>query len=115
MAQRVAVARALASSPEVLLLDEPFGALDWFLRRRIIQDFENAWLTFGATTILVTHETREAVFLADKIIVMSQRPGRVSATVDVDFPRPRPDDVFTDPAYHALCDHVDRLCSKAYD
>ena len=115
MAQRVAVARALASRPDILLLDEPFGALDWFLRRRVIQDFEGVWLTSPPTTVLVTHDTREAVFLADRIIIMSQRPGRVIGNVEVDFPRPRPLHIFADPAYHAMCDQIDLLCAASYD
>jgi NitT/TauT family transport system ATP-binding protein len=115
MAQRVSVARALASRPEVLLLDEPFGALDWFLRQQVIRDFEIAWLSSLPSTILVTHDTREAVFLADKVEIMSRRPGRIMGTLVIDLPRPRPKDIFSDPAYRALCDEADRLCARSYE
>jgi NitT/TauT family transport system ATP-binding protein len=115
MAQRVAVARAFVSNPDILLLDEPFGALDWFLRRQVITDFEAAWLKSQATTLLVTHDVREAVFLADTIEIVSQRPGKVLASLKIHLPRPRPTDLFSDPAYRSLCDEVDALCSKSYD
>jgi NitT/TauT family transport system ATP-binding protein len=110
MAQRVAVARALVTQPEVLLLDEPFGALDWFLRRQIIVDFEGVWLTDRSTTVIVTHETREAAFLADRIVVLSSRPATILATIDVPFPRPRPSSIFATEQFHSLCDLIDSKC-----
>lgn len=114
MAQRVAVARALVTQPELLLLDEPFGALDWFLRRRIIEDFEMVWLDRRPTTVLVTHETREAVFLADRIIGMSQRPGTLTWNIDINLPRPRPPETFADSEFHAMCDRIDNRIESTY-
>jgi NitT/TauT family transport system ATP-binding protein len=112
MAQRVAVARALVARPEILLLDEPFGALDWLLRRHIIVDFEDVWLAEKSTTVIVTHETREAAFLADRILVFSPRPGRILATIDVPFPRPRSSNIFTTEQFHSLCDLIDEKCES---
>jgi len=97
------------------LLDEPFGALDWFLRREIITDFERVLLVSPATTILVTHETREATFLADRVLLMSPRPGTIQTSVDVDLPRPRPKGVFTSPQFHALCDKIDEQSEAGYE
>jgi NitT/TauT family transport system ATP-binding protein len=110
MAQRVAVARALVTRPDILLLDEPFGALDWFLRRHIIIDFEQVWLNEKSTTIIVTHETREAAFLADRIVVLSSRPGRILSTIDVSLPRPRSSSIFTTEEFHSFCDLIDAKC-----
>jgi len=115
MAQRVSVARALVTRPDLLLLDEPFGALDWLLRRRIIEDFANVWLDERPTTVLVTHDTREAAFLADRIVIMSKRPGRIISSLDVDFPKPRPSDVFSSGRFHDLCDLIEARCEASYE
>ena len=87
--QRVALARALAVEPKVLMLDEPFGALDAFTREELWCVLRDLWQAQRFTVILVTHDLREAAFLADTVYVMSKRPGRIVAKRDVDLPRPR--------------------------
>jgi NitT/TauT family transport system ATP-binding protein len=89
MQQRASIVRALASDPSVLLMDEPFGALDAFTRDEMNKLVEEIWLESRKTVVLITHSIAEAVFLADKVYIMSARPGRISRVVDVPFPRPR--------------------------
>jgi len=89
MQQRANLCRALIHEPDLLMLDEPFGALDYFTREELWGVLQEIWLEKKFTTILVTHDLREAAFLADVIHVMSARPGRIIATHRVDFPRPR--------------------------
>jgi NitT/TauT family transport system ATP-binding protein len=89
MAQRAGIARAMALGPQVLLLDEPFSALDALTRERLDSEMQRLWETAGATVLLVTHSIGEAVALADRVVVLSPRPGRVVADIGMDVPRPR--------------------------
>lgn len=106
MQQRVAIARALAFEPELLLMDEPFGALDEITRERLNDELLRIWRTTGTTVVFVTHSIPEAVFLSSRIVVMSPRPGRVLAEIDVDLPHPRDEDTRELPRYFELVTEV---------
>jgi ABC-type nitrate/sulfonate/bicarbonate transport system ATPase subunit len=89
MAQRVALARALINHPKVLLLDEPLGALDAFTRMRMQDEVLRLWEARGTTMLLVTHDIDEAIYMSDRIVLMTARPGRIERTITVNLPRPR--------------------------
>ena len=110
MQQRVAIARALSFSPALLLMDEPFGALDEMTRERLNAELLRIWERSRSTVLFVTHSISEAVFLSTRAVVMSRRPGRIAAIVDIDLPQPRTADTREEPRFFELVTEVrDRL------
>src|SRR5262249_28557200 len=105
MAQRVALARALIHEPDLLLLDEPFGALDTLTRERMWTELSRIWQAHRKTVVMVTHSISESLFLADSVLVLSARPGTLKLDLTVDLPRPRTDEM----RYTA---HFGRLAKK---
>ena len=106
MQQRVAIARALALQPSILLMDEPFGALDEMTRERMNTEVLRIWQQTGTTIVFVTHSIPEAVILSTRVAVMSARPGRITRVVEVDLPQPRNEDTREDPRYFRLITEV---------
>ncbi|MBR8744726.1 ABC transporter ATP-binding protein [Nocardiopsis sp. MG754419] len=114
MLQRVAVARALGLRPDVLLMDEPFSALDEFTREALQYQLLGLWQERATTVVFVTHSVHEAVVLSDRIVVMSARPGRIHEVLDVDLPRPRDRKVVRGPHMHDLEDRVRASLQSAW-
>ena len=109
MQQRVAICRALLPDPSLLLMDEPFGALDEIGRERMNQELQHIWSETGKTILFVTHSIPEAILLADRVVVMSPRPGRVARVLRVDLPRPRTMELEFDPRFKAHSDEIRSL------
>ncbi|MGO4716868.1 ABC transporter ATP-binding protein [Bradyrhizobium sp. 2TAF24] len=114
MKQRVAIARTLAYNPAVLLMDEPFGALDAHTRTRLQNDLLDIWERDRKTVLFVTHAVDEAVYLSDKVVVMTRSPGRIKQVIDIDLPRPRRRaELLLDPRYQKYIVDIERLIEDA--
>jgi NitT/TauT family transport system ATP-binding protein len=109
MQMRVAIARALSFDPKLLLMDEPFGALDEMTRERLNLELLGIWQASGSTVVFVTHSISEAVFLSTRVVVMSPRPGRIAGIVEVDLPQPRTADTREEPRFFELVTEVREL------
>ena len=108
MEQRVAIARALIANPSILLLDEPFGSLDALTRERMALELTRIWSVQRTTVVMVTHSIQEAVFLADRVLVMTPRPGHIAADFPVKLPRPRDLSLLQDEAFSEMTGRVRR-------
>ena len=106
MRQRAAIVRALIHQPPLLMMDEPFGALDALTREQMRIDLEKLWLERGQTTFFITHGISEAVALADRVVVMTPRPGRIERIIEIDLPRPRHKAVITSQRFTDYCDEI---------
>jgi NitT/TauT family transport system ATP-binding protein len=106
MQQRVGIARGLVHDPAMLLMDEPFAALDAMTRETMMEEIQRIWMEAGKSVLFITHSIPEAVFLSDRVLVMSPRPGRVIEELRVDLPRPRRIEALDDPAFAALAAHL---------
>ncbi len=115
MQQRVAIARALSFDPALLLMDEPFGALDEMTRERLNIELLNIWEASGSTIVFVTHSIAEAVFLSTRVVVMSPRPGRIADVIPIDLPRPRSAGTREDPHFFELVTQVREALHLGHD
>ncbi len=109
MQQRVSIARGLIHDPAVLLMDEPFAALDAMTREEMSVELQSLWLKAKKSILFITHSIPEAVFLADRVVVLSSRPARVQEIVDVPLPRPRPMEIMGDPRFGEIANHLRSL------
>jgi NitT/TauT family transport system ATP-binding protein len=115
MKMRVSIARALITRPKLLLMDEPFAALDEITRFKLNNDLLHLWQTFGWTVIFVTHSVFESVYLSERIVVMAARPGRVAKDLTVDAPYPRDDDFRTSTSYNDNCRRASQALHDAME
>jgi NitT/TauT family transport system ATP-binding protein len=113
MKMRVSLARALVTRPRLMLLDEPFAALDEITRFRLNDDLLRLWRAHGWTVIFVTHSVYESVFLSERVVVMSPRPGRITADIRVDLPQPREATLRATPTYNAIAQSVSEQLAQA--
>jgi len=109
MQQRASIARALLHDPKILLMDEPFGALDALTREQMNLELQRIWIESGKTVILITHSIPEAIFLGDVVLVMTPRPGTLARVIPVDLPRPRTLESMSDPAFAAVASEIRTL------
>ena len=114
MQQRVGLARSLVHNPSLLLMDEPFAALDAMTRERMATELQRIWLQANKSILFITHSIPEAVFLSDRIIVLSDRPGRVIDEIAVHLPRPRNNETMTNPKFGELCFHLRGLFGSSH-
>jgi NitT/TauT family transport system ATP-binding protein len=111
MQQRASIARALLHDPKILLMDEPFGALDALTRERMNLELQRIWAESGKTVILITHSIPEAIFLGDTVLVMTPRPGTIERAIRVDLPRPRTMHAMAEPGFGRIADEIRELFS----
>ena len=109
MRQRASIARGLVHEPPLLMMDEPFGALDALTREQMRLDLEQLWMTTNKTIVFITHSIDEAVLLADRVVVMSPRPGRIETIISIDLPRPRGLSARKDPRFIAATDTITEI------
>ena len=114
MKMRVSLARALVTDPDILLMDEPFAALDEITRFRLNNDLLALWRNLKKTVVFVTHSVFESVYLSQRVIVMTQRPGRISAEIKIDAPEPRNEEFRTSAAYGEYCRNVSAALAPSY-
>jgi NitT/TauT family transport system ATP-binding protein len=114
MKMRVSLARALVTDPQILLMDEPFAALDEITRFRLNNDLLALWRNLRKTVIFVTHSVFESVYLSQRVIVMTSRPGCITAEIRIDAPEPRGEDFRTSPTYAGYCREVSNALAPSY-
>lgn len=113
MQQRVALCRALVTNPSLLLMDEPFGALDALTREQMNLELQRVWMETGKTVLLITHSITESVMLADRVVVMTPRPGRIQEIIKIGLPRPRHFSTLRAPEFHEACERIRMLMNAS--
>jgi NitT/TauT family transport system ATP-binding protein len=112
MQQRVGIVRALVHDPALLLMDEPFAALDAMTRESMMVELQRIWATTGKSVLFITHSIPEAVFLSDRVVVLSPRPGRVLQTLEIDLPRPRTLQTMASPRFAELSNQLREVFAR---